>query len=78
MDTNSKESNNLLLLGLELLKNINKSSKVPYAVVKPRVQTTPGELASNTESLKSPLMSGNERKRKHSNEVSELDRKEKR
>lgn len=74
---NSKDSNNLLLLGLELLKNLNKSSKtkLPYAVVKPRVQT-PSEEPNTVESLENNIAMS--RKRKRSDETTEMDRKEKR
>lgn len=81
MEPPTKEnSNSLLLLGLELLKNLNKSAKLPYAVVKPRIQVQLGEPEqdSDVKQLEHP-MSGNDRKRKHSNgETVEVHKKEKR
>ncbi len=84
MEPPTKEnSNSLLLLGLELLKNLNKSAKLPYAVVKPRIQVQSAESGepeqdSDVKQLEHP-MSGNDRKRKHSNgETVEVHKKEKR
>ena len=81
MEPQTKENNNkLLLLGLELLKNFNKSAKLPYAVVKPRVQVSLGESEQGQGTVADEYsMSGNDRKRKHSEEPSEtVHKKEKR
>ena len=80
--------NQLLLLGLQLL---NKSLKLPYAVVKPQVQPPEkggiGALKDggeefdkndSRESTPSPPMTGNSRKRKHDGELSEMEKREKR
>ena len=70
-----KDNNSLLLLGLELLKNLNKSNKVPYAVVKPRMTEEP--QVPLKEVPQSPV-SGNDRKRKLSGGTGEAEKKEKR
>ena len=80
--------NQLLLLGLQLL---NKSLKLPYAVVKPQVQLPENDGNSalkdggndfdkndSRESTPSPPMTGNSRKRKHDGELTEMEKREKR
>lgn len=61
----------LMLLGLQLL---NKSLKLPCAVVKPRLQ--PPKQSGHDEELASGLV--NSRKRKHSEETTVEDRRQKR
>ena len=73
------KDNHLLMLGLELLKTLNKSTKVPYAVVKPRVQPSTQETTEeDPKTSVTPLLTGNVRKRKHNAEISEAEKKEKR
>ena len=75
----TKESSNLLLLGLELLKNLNKSTKLPYAVVKPRLQHSAEETSQALVKEPQLKMSGNnDRKRKHNGDTSEAEKREKR
>lgn len=89
MDLNSRSRSHetancdkdLLKMGLELLGNLNKSLKLPYAIVKPRIQK--GEMSEESDaeresSLSPPSMAVNVRKRKHSGEMTEMEKKEKR
>ncbi len=75
-----KDNNSLLLLGLELLKNLNKSNKVPYAIVKPRarVQLAREEPQVPLKELPQSPVSGNDRKRKLNGGTCEAEKKEKR
>ena len=89
MDLNSRSRSHetancdkdLLKMGLELLGNLNKSLKLPYAIVKPRIQKGKMSEESDVEresSLSPPSMTVNVRKRKHSGEMTEMEKKEKR